>query len=49
MKSKIFSLVVTALILISFNGIADAKEVEKAPVKNTQDKAITILRLPYQH
>ncbi|GED18017.1 hypothetical protein [Aneurinibacillus migulanus] len=49
MKSKILSLVVTALILISFNGIAGAKEVEKEPVKSTQDSISTILRLPYQH
>ncbi|MFT9849199.1 hypothetical protein [Aneurinibacillus sp. REN35] len=49
MKNKILSLVVTALIFISINGMLAPKEVEKESVKNTQNSVSTVLRLPYQH
>ncbi|MED0681200.1 hypothetical protein [Aneurinibacillus thermoaerophilus] len=49
MKRKIFSLGMTALLLISINGIFNSKEVEKESVKNAQDPSAVMLRLPYQH
>ncbi|MBN6187138.1 hypothetical protein JQN58_09080 [Aneurinibacillus sp. BA2021] len=49
MKNKILTLVVTALIFISINGMIAPKEVEKESVNSAQQPTSTVLRLPYQH